>query len=207
MKIISVLSLFALVGTSVFAADSFTTSGRCATQEGYQYVKNGRDGRDIKPSLNAIARAAGQKLQIYSCYRSQAVQNGILAQRGCNKPGANCSQSVARVSQHTKSIAADIKKFASASAQCKALAQGRNAQGGMGGVGTYPRGDGHFDVGSSRSWNLCKGIVAPAKGYSSPVVQRYNNRSTASSGGSCYPTRSFPNCCGPIRARRGLCSM
>ncbi len=188
-------------------AEYFRLRGRCAGDEG-KYVVNGRGGQDIKPSLKAISMAAGRKvLGIYSCFRSQDRQNDILRSRGCAPFGQrNCSQSVARVSYHTRTIAADIDNFADARTQCNAIAKGRSVAGGAGGVGTYPGGDGHFDMGPTRAWNRCAGVVSSESGHRSPAAQRYRERPQ---GGApqCYRTRAYPSCCGPIRALRGLCRM
>jgi len=198
------------VTAPAFAADRFKLSGNC-TGSGAQYVKNGRSGSpDIKPALNAIAEAAGVKeLNVYSCYRSQDRQNQLLRERGCEPFGTNnCTSTTAKVSQHTKTIAADFKNFnRNLVAQCQAIARGRSKTGGIGGVGTYPKGDGHFDVGSARSWNRCKGVVASAAGYRSGKVADFKARSPSSAGQQCYPTPRFPNCCGPIRAKKGLCRL
>lgn len=183
--------------------ENFTKSGRC-TGAGAKYVENGRDGLDIKPSLNLIARAAGKKINLFSCFRDQSVQNSLLKARGCRPYGSrDCSQSTARHSAHTYTIAADIGNISrDLRKQCQILAKGRSVAGGRGGVGTYPRGDGHFDMGRLRSWNRCRGVVA-SNSYSSAVVSNYKNSRSA---GRCYPTKSYPNCCGPIRRSRGLCS-
>jgi hypothetical protein len=188
-------------------SEYFKLTGRCTGDEG-KYIRNGRNGQDIKPSLKAISMAAGKKvLSIYSCFRSQDRQNAILKSRGCAPYGSrNCSQSVARVSYHTRTIAADITQFADNRSQCNAIAKGRSVAGGVGGVGTYPGGDGHFDMGPTRSWNRCAGIVGNGDGgHRSPAAQRYRERQSSSPGQSCYRTARYPSCCGPVRASRGLC--
>jgi hypothetical protein len=203
---------FTLIGISLLfagnslAADRFTLVGNCAGPEG-RYVREGRNGKDIKPSLNAIASAAGKNLSLYSCFRSQARQNNILRARGCAPFGRrNCRGSVARVSYHTRTIAADIKNFEpDLKKQCQFIAKGRTVAGGVGGVGTYSGGDGHFDLGPARAWNRCAGVVASNARTSSPVTDRYQRRSP--SGRQCHATRKYPSCCGPIRAARGLCRM
>lgn len=157
------------------AKDLFTTSGNCSGQ-GAKYIVGQRPGYpDIKPALNAIATAAGKKLEVYSCFRSQERQNQLLRQRGCAPFGSkNCSSTTARVSQHTRSVAADFKNITrDLKKQCQFIAKGREKTGGLGGVGTYPKGDGHFDVGSTRSWNRCKGVVGGSQGYKSRKVAKW----------------------------------
>jgi hypothetical protein len=206
------LALVLFFGTLSTAHAGFKLVGRCAGSEGV-YVRNGRvlNGvkRDIKPSLNAISQAAGKNLQIYSCFRSQARQNAILKSHGCAPFGRrNCSQSVARSSAHTYTIAADIQAITSnLRKQCQIIAQGRAVAGG-GGVGTYPGGDGHFDLGRTRSWNRCAGVISNSN-YRSPAAQRYRERKASSRSGAisqCHRTKHYPNCCGPVRRRHHLCT-
>lgn len=158
--------------------EKFELTGRCAGDEG-KYVRNGRDGKDIKPALNAIAAASGKNLKLYSCFRSQARQDAILKSRGCAPYGSrSCKGSVARVSYHTRTIAADLKNFErDLRRQCQFIAKGRSVTGGLGGVGTYPGGDGHFDLGPARAWNRCSGVIGGGSGRSSAAVDRYNQRS------------------------------
>ncbi|RZA06968.1 MAG: DUF882 domain-containing protein [Proteobacteria bacterium] len=205
-RLILALALMLLPGLA-HAADRFRLSGNC-TGEGAKYVKGGRAGSpDIKPALNAIAEAAGKPLEVYSCFRSQDRQNKLLKARGCIPFGTNnCSATVAQKSQHTLAVAADFKNFnPDLVKQCQAIARGRSKTGGKGGVGTYPRGDGHFDVGSTRSWNRCKGVVPSSAGYKSGTVSNFRGRPVTSAGSKCYPTKRFPSCCGPVRERKGLC--
>lgn len=186
--LLSLLALSFVSATAVAAPNrapqnQFSLSGNC-TGQGSKYVVGSRPGfPDIKPALNAIAQAAGKKLQVYSCFRSQDRQNQLLKQRGCAPFGKNnCSQTTAKVSQHTKSVAADFKNITKDLVkQCQFIAKGREKTGGRGGVGTYPKGDGHFDVGSTRSWNRCKGVVGGSKGYQSRKVANWKkNRMLAS---------------------------
>ncbi len=207
LKIMTIFGVSLLIAGQAYAANKFRLVGNCAGEEG-RFVRNGRNGKDIKPSLNAIASASGKTLQVYSCYRSQARQNAILKRRGCAPFGRrNCSGSVARVSYHTRTIAADLKNFEpNLRKQCQFIAKGRSVAGGVGGVGTYPGGDGHFDLGPARAWNRCAGVISSSYGRtSSRRVESYNARRP--SGRKCYPTRRYPSCCGPIRASKGLCTM
>lgn len=156
------------------AHNGFRYEGRCATAAGKHKIVN---SERMKAALRRISRAAnGVELRLYSCFRDQAHQDSILRSRGCRPFGSrDCRQSVAKVSYHTRGIAADIKSFASSHAkQCQLLAQGR--EGGLGGVGTYPRGDGHFDVGPARAWNRCRGVVGGRASYSSRHTARARQR-------------------------------
>lgn len=197
------------------AALMFTGAGRAMAKapgfsiacSGSQYITKGRGGLDIKPSLNVISSIAGRKITLFSCFRTQGKQNSILRSRGCRPFGKkDCSGSVARVSQHTNTIAADIQSFAPIRQQCQILAKGRSVAGGRGGVGTYPGGSGHFDMGSARSWNRCKGVTGG--GDWSPRSQKVSNRLQkirSNAGKKCNPTKKYPSCCGPKRRARGLC--
>ncbi len=209
-------SLFALFLSPFLASSAradFSLVGNCAGDAG-KFVRGGRDGLDIKPSINAISAAAGKHLNLFSCYRSQETQNSILKSRGCAPFGnKDCSQTVARISFHTRTIAADIQNFdPNLTKQCQLIAKGRSVAGGRGGVGTYPGTSGHFDMGPARVWNKCRGVVLGDEGAKSPAVKRYRERQQAKgsdsnkSGEKCYRTASYPSCCGPVRAKRGLCT-
>lgn len=172
------LPLLFVAAPSVDAHNGFRYEGRCATAAGKHRVAG---SERMQAALRRISRAAaggagGVELRLYSCYRDQKHQESILRNRRCHPFGPNdCRQSVAKVSYHTSGIAADIKAFAKPhSRQCQLLAQGR--EGGKGGVGTYPRGDGHFDIGPARAWNRCRGVVGGRASYSSRHTARARQR-------------------------------
>ncbi|MCO5144046.1 MAG: hypothetical protein M9962_13230 [Oligoflexia bacterium] len=149
-------------GALIYCQGAFAESGS------FRYVGNCNPVRiqasqTMQKALRSISRKAGTQLNVYSCYRDKGKQASIRKRNKCSPEygSVDCRGRVARVSAHTHNVAADLWGFAPITTQCKILASVRSeVGGGRGGVGSYPgkrgRGNGHFDLGRARSWNMCK---------------------------------------------------
>lgn len=151
-----------LISPHAVAAESgqpWSYVGRCASQEGRSKVQ----GNDrMEKAFREAARLQGnQKVEVYSCYRSQGRQNEIRAARGCRPYGnRDCRGSIASKSQHTYGIAADMRLKVRGQQVCSILNQVRTlvTGGNSGGVGGYGGTTGHFDLRPTlATWNICRG--------------------------------------------------
>lgn len=198
-KIISVSSL-ALIATlalalpaaraEIEASEAGPGSAKIELKEGETpYTKGGNcDDSRIKSNkvflkaLKAIKMKTGQTPKLTSCFRDQGRQNAIRASVGCGK--VDCRGRVAKRSQHTYGIAADISiPGYSQQKLCELLSEIRQTMFTQGGVGAYPGGAGHLDMRlKSCSWNVCTYLRQryghTCNKYVSPTVEKYIVNST-----------------------------